>query len=125
MGLARTTFWVEAMKILDSEVDLRANKGLLFRQHRVLFVLLIITAIMDAYSTQLFMQRIGPHVETNIVVRLLSFSYGTLAGPYLGKFYQICAVWIISVFTPRLTRFVCVMVILMNCYAFVVNMTVI
>lgn len=113
------------MKILDSEIDLAANKSLLFRQHRVLFVLLVVTAIMDAFSTRFFMQRIGLHVESNIVVRLLSFSYGTLAGPYLGKFYQVCAVWIISVCTPRLTRFVCVMVILMNCYAFVVNMTVI
>ncbi|MFC1765883.1 hypothetical protein ACFL6U_27880 [Planctomycetota bacterium] len=110
------------MKILDSEINLDANKALLFKKHWFLFLLVLITAAMDAFSTTVFMERIGPQVEMNPVVRVLSFTYGIKTGPVLGKLYQIFALWVISIMTPRLTRFICVMVILFNCYAFVINL---
>jgi hypothetical protein len=113
------------MRILDSEVDIDASKTLLFKEYRPYFLLVVLTALMDAFSTMVFMERIGPHIEMNFVVRVLSFHYGTSFGPLLGKLYQIFAVWVMSVITPRLTRFICVMVILFNCYAFVVNLTIV
>ncbi len=79
---------------------------------------------MDAASTTHFMQRTGPGPELNVVVRLLSYTYGPIAGPLLGKLYQIFAVWVLTTVTPKLSRFVCAMIILFNCYATVVNMTV-
>jgi len=112
------------MRILDSDIDVDASKYILFRQYRPLFILLLVTALMDAVSTMVFMHRIGAHVETNVVVRILSFGYGPVIGPLLGKLYQIFGVWVISVIVPRLTKFVCFMVIFFNCYAFVINLTV-
>ncbi len=112
------------MKILDSEIDIDTNKSLLFKEYRTFFVMVVVTALMDAVSTMYFMELIGPHVEMNPIVRVLSFSYGTLAGPLLGKLYQLFGIWVISVITPRLTRFICLMVSLFNVYAFVMNMTV-
>ena len=111
------------MRILDSDINIDANKYRLFREHRILMGLLILTALMDAVSTMVFMQRLGPHVEMNVVVRILGYTYGPIAGPLLGKLYQIFGVWVISLMVPRLTRFVCIVIILLNCYAFVLNMS--
>ncbi len=109
------------MKILDSDIDLDAGKYLLFKQHWILLILLLGTALMDAVSTMYFMLQTGPGSEMNWVVRNLSFGYGPIVGPLLGKLYQIFAVWVISVMVPRLIRFICVMVIAFNMYAFFVN----
>ena len=84
-------------------------------------ILLIGSAMMDAVSTTYFMLQTGPEREMNWVVRILSYEYGPIVGPVLGKLYQIFAVWVISVMVPRLTRFVCIMIILFNVYAFFMN----
>jgi len=110
------------MRILDSEVDIDASKYTLFKQHRMLFGLLLVTLLMDALSTIYFMQRIGPQNELNFVVRQLSVAYGPVFGALFGKLYQLVGVWIITVMTPRLTQFICAMIITLNCYAVVVNM---
>jgi hypothetical protein len=109
------------MKILDSEIDIDAGKYLLFKKHWIMLILLIGTALMDAVSTTYFMLETGPGLEMNWVVRMLSFGYGPIIGPLLGKIYQIFAVWVISVMVPRLTRFICFMVIVFNVYAFFFN----
>jgi hypothetical protein len=112
------------MRLLDSDIDIDASKYLLFKEYRALFVLLLLSALMDAASTTYFMQRTGPGPELNVVVRLLSYAYGPIAGPLLGKIYQIFAVWVLTLLTPKLSRFVCAMIIVFNCYATMINMTV-
>ncbi len=109
------------MKILDSEINIDAGKYLLFKKHWIMLILLIGTALMDAVSTTYFMLQTGPDSEMNWVVRVLSLGYGPIIGPLLGKIYQIFAVWVISVMVPRLTRFICLTVILFNAYAFFFN----
>lgn len=109
------------MRILDSDIDIDEVKYLLFKRHWMLLILLVGTALMDAVSTMNFMLLIGPESEMNWVVRKLSLWYGPILGPLLGKLYQIFAVWVISLMVPRLTRFVCCMVIGFNVFAFVVN----
>ena len=111
------------MRILDSEIDIDASKYTLFKEHQGLFTLLIISALMDAASTTHFMRIKGIGLEMNVVVRLLSYTYGPITGPLLGKLYQIFGVWVLTVFVPKLSRFVCAMIIIFNCYAVVMNMT--
>jgi len=110
------------MRVLDTEIDIEANKRLFWTRYRVLFLLLIYTALADAISTTYFMGRIGPHHEANAVVRMLTYTCGIVWGPLLGKAMQVAAVWLISVFTPNLTRMVCSAVIGFNIYAVYVNM---
>jgi len=109
------------MRVLDNEIDIESNKGLLFERYRLLFLVLVYSAMVDALSTTYFMARIGPHYEMNAVVRMLSYSYGIVWGPLLGKVLQLAAVWLITLFTPGLTRFVCGIIIFMNCYAAYIN----
>lgn len=109
------------MRVLDCEVSIEQNGGLLFDRYRLVFLLLVCSAVCDAISTTYFMAQVGPSHEMNVVVRLLSHTYGIVWGPVLGKSLQIAAVWLITLFTPNLTRFVCATIILLNGYAVYIN----
>ena len=109
------------MKVLDAEIDVATNKWLLFDRYRLLFLLLVYTALGDAVSTTYFMARIGPHHESNTVVRMLAYTCGIVWGPLLGKSLQVLGVWLITVFTPNLTRFLCSVIIAVNIYAAYMN----
>jgi hypothetical protein len=110
------------MKILNTQIDVTANRTILFEQYRPFFYLLLYSAILDAFSTIFFMTLIGPSYETNLFVRYLSYSCGIVVGPILGKVLQLVAVWLITLFTPALTQALCAAIICVNCFAFVVNM---
>jgi len=109
------------MRVLDTEIDIETNRWLLFGQYRLLFLLLIYSALGDAISTTYFMTRTGPSHETNVAVRLLSYNCGIVWGPLLGKALQILGVWMITVFAPNLTRLLCSVIIAVNIYAAYVN----
>jgi len=110
------------MKVLDATIDLEENKALLFNRYQLLFIMLAISAVLDAISTTHFMTRIGPEFESNYVVRNLTYSLGVVAGPLVGKILQVLTVWLFSLVTPKLTGFLCVTVIFMNLYAVLLNM---
>lgn len=109
------------MRVLDAEINIATNKWLLFDRYRLLFLLLVYTALGDAVSTTYFMARIGPHHESNTVVRMLAYTCGIVWGPLLGKSLQVLGVWLITVFTPKLTRLLCSVIIAVNIYAAYVN----
>ena len=109
------------MRLLDTEIDIGATKHLLLKKHWVLFIILLGTAVLDAVSTTHFMQQTGPGSEMNLVVRILSVWCGVVVGPIIGKLCQLCAMWCISVIVPRLTRFVCIVLIAVNLYAVFFN----
>ena len=110
------------MRVLDCEISIEDNGSVLFDRYRLLFLLLLYTALCDAISTTYFMARTGPGNEMNAVVRMLADTYGIVWGPLLGKSLQIAGVWLITLFTPNITRFVCGAIIFMNCYAVYINM---
>ncbi len=93
----------------------------LFTKYRGHFLLFCLSAAADAASTQFFMRLVGHQVESNFYVRVLSHYYGYTAGPLLGKLYQLFALWGFSILAPRLTRFVCIMIIAINFTAAIVN----
>jgi len=109
------------MRVLDAEVDIRANSEFLWHRYHTWFVLLIVSAIADAFSTTWFMALIHPGAESNAVVRILSYTFGIVWGPVLGKSLQIAAVWLMCAVTPRLTPFVCTVIIFLNTFAVYVN----
>jgi len=110
------------MNLLGESIDFRANARALWRTHRPYLVLLGITMILDVLSTIAFMSVLGPGAEHNPVVRLTSYSFGVILGPPIGKLFQLFGTVGLSILTPRLARFILSVVILMNLFAFVVNM---
>lgn len=93
----------------------------LFVSYRMYALLFLLSAVVDAASTNFFMSQVGPDLESNFYVRNLSRAYGFVAGPLLGKIYQLFALWGFSILAPRLTRGVCVVVIVINFTAALVN----
>ncbi len=93
----------------------------LFVAHRLYVLLFLLSAVVDAASTNFFMSQVGPDVESNFYVRNLSHAYGFVVGPLLGKIYQLFALWGFSILTPRFARELCVFVIAINFSAALVN----
>jgi hypothetical protein len=110
------------MKLLDAEIDITTNRWLLFDRYRLLFLVLVYSAMVDAFTTTYFMAHIGPEHESNAAVRMLSYTFGIVWGPLIGKSLQVFAVWLITVFTPNLTRLICAVIISLNLYAGYVNL---
>lgn len=110
------------MMVLDTHINVAANKAILFAQYKAYFYLLLYSAVLDGLSTMHFMGRIGPGFESNFFVRHLSYVCGIIIGPILGKALQILAVWLITLFTPKLVKLLCTTIFMLNCYAFVMNM---
>ena len=101
--------------------NIHRYKFLLFTTYRTHFLIFCLSALADALSTQYFMSLVGPRAESNFLVRILSYYYGITAGPILGKAFQVFALWGFSILTPRLTRFICLIIIAINFSAAIVN----
>ncbi len=112
------------LQLLGESVDIRGNARRAWENHRPLFWLLLATAGLDALSTSAFMSVLGVDRELNPVVRQLAHWLGIFVGPALGKITQLLAAGALVILTPRLARFILVVVVLMNLAAVVVNLRV-
>ena len=110
------------MIVLDTYINVAANKTVLFTQYKAYFFLLLYSVVLDGLSTIHVMGKIGPAFELNFFVRHLSYACGIIIGPILGKGLQLVAVWFITLFTPKLVKLICISIFIVNCYAFVINM---
>lgn len=110
------------MKLLGQSIDVAGNARQLIERHRPFVVLLLVTAALDVVSTIAFMSVIGIGQEYNWIVRAFSLHLGIVAGPVVAKSFQLAGVLGLAILAPRLSRFVCTVVILVNLLAFVVNM---
>ena len=52
-------------------------------ENRLLIILWALTAVIDAWSTTLFMQFTGPEPELNVLTRGCAYAAGTEVGPYI------------------------------------------
>ena len=108
----------------EGKIEFSKNKWLLFTDYRSYFFVLLLTTVTDAISTTYFMSLLGPEQESNFLVRDLAYYYGIYVGPSLGKIYQVFAVWGLSVIAPRLTKWICLVVISLNLMATGINIAV-
>ena len=109
------------MHLLGSKISFDKNKKKLFTTHHDYFIVLFISALLDATSTYMFMYNLGIEKEQNPAIRFFALNLGISAGPFLGKSLQLFSVWVLSILTPRLTVFICIIVIMLNLFAFIVN----
>jgi len=110
------------MNLLGESIDVSGNARQLLERHRPFVILLLVTALLDVLSTVAFMSVVGVGREYNWIVRFATWHLGIIAGPVVGKSFQLAGVLGLAVIAPRLSRFVCTIVILINLLAFVLNM---
>jgi hypothetical protein len=65
-----------------------------------------VASIADAASTIHFMRTTGPEAEWHPTVRLVSYLFGPVAGPVLGKSAQVVTLVAVTVFLRRQAVFI-------------------
>lgn len=110
------------MHILDEKVGLKANLKFSFQQHRWLWFLLLLTVVLDYFSTLNFMFSDGVHTEANNVVRWLVEQFGVYTGVLLGKSLQVVAAIGFVCLSKKLARAVLLLLVLLNAVAVIHNL---
>ena len=110
------------VQILGEEIPLTKNLKLSLRRHWLLWVLFILTVLLDYLSTLYFMFVDGVHTEANAVVRWLVYEFGLVVGVFLGKGLQVVAAIIFVSLTQKLARAVLLLLVLLNAVAAINNL---
>lgn len=110
------------MLILGEPVSLKNNLIRSFREHRVLWALLLVTIIFDFATTIFFMSEYGIRVEKNAVVRWLAYNLGIFPGVSIGKCLQLLPAIGFSALSFKLSRAVLLLIVLLNFVAILLNL---
>ena len=109
------------MRILDQDINLKDNLHFSFKRYPVWWVILIVTMVFDYISTSVFVAKYGTQAEANLITRLLMETINPYLGNLLGKLLQLVSVVCLVSVSRRMGNFFLLFVILINCWAIVVN----
>ena len=109
------------MKILDQKIKIKQNLLYSLRRYPVWWVILIITMVFDYLATTVFVDRFGTGAEANIITRMLMESITPSIGNFLGKVLQLISVVCLVGLSRKVGNFFMLFVILLNCWAIVIN----
>lgn len=101
----------------DIWTRLRGNWDGYIREYRVFLILLLLASVADAASTVHFMMQRGAGAELHPAVRSVSYLFGPVLGPILGKAVQVVVVVVLTVYFRRRAIFIFVPVILLYAWA--------
>ncbi|BAO43534.1 hypothetical protein [Thiolapillus brandeum] len=110
------------MRILGEEIDPKANIRAAYLAHRVLWGVLLISILLDFFTTLQFMLRDGVQHEGNAVVRWLVQVLGVVPGILVGKLLQLIAVLGLTALSYRMAPAVVIVVVFSNCLAVLMNL---
>lgn len=112
---------IRAMKVLDSEINLKENLLFSFTKYGTLWIILLVTIVFDYLTTLYFVSNLGPDAEANEVVAWLIRTLGVHIGVLVGKSLQLISVILFTSLSQRLGHLFLLVIILLNCWAVVVN----
>ncbi len=110
------------MLILGEPVALKENLLKSFREHQLLWTLLLVTIAFDFATTIFFMSQYGIRVEKNLIVRWLAYTFGIFPGVLTGKCLQLFPAVGFSALSFKLSRAVLLLIVLLNFFAIIVNL---
>jgi len=109
------------MKILDEETLPWENLAFSLKRYWYWWIILIVTMIFDYLSTTVFVSRYGIHSEGNLTTKFIMENLGPNLGNFIGKLLQLLSVVCLVCLSRRLGNFFLLFVVLINCWAIVVN----
>ncbi|NMP16995.1 hypothetical protein [Thalassotalea sp. Y01] len=109
------------MTILDHQVPVTNNLVYALQTHRLLWLLLCLTATLDYVSTINFMTTGGIQLEGNWVIRLLAQQFGIFSGVAFGKILQIFAAMAFCSLSKEMSRPILCIIIILNASAYYIN----
>lgn len=105
------------MKILDEEIPLIENLMKSFGRYKYLWLLLMVSIVLDSLSTVWFMYNEGIKFEANILIRYLAMTLGIIPGVILGKSLQVLTAVIFSALSLKHSRAVLILLLCLNLLA--------
>ena len=109
------------MRILDQDINFKENLHYSLKRYPVWWIILIITMVFDFLSTSVFVAKYGTEAEANITTRFMMETINPYFGNVLGKLLQLISVVCLVSVSRRVGNFFLLFVILINCWAIVVN----
>ena len=109
------------MRILDQEIRLRNNLLYSLNRYTVWWIILIITMFFDYLSTTVFVDQYGTEAEANLTTRFMMEAINPYFGNLMGKLLQLLSVVCLVSLSRRVGNFFLLFVILINCWAIVMN----
>ena len=109
------------MRILDQQINFKQNLLYSLRRYPLWWVIMTITMFFDFLSTTVFVAEYGTRAEANFTTRLMMEHFTPFLGNLIGKLLQLIAVVCLVGLTRRVGNFFMLFVILLNCWAIVMN----
>ena len=109
------------MRILDQEINIKENLLYSLNRYPVWWIILIITMFFDYLSTTVFVAQYGTEAEANISTRFMMETINPYLGNLIGKLLQLLSVICLVSVSRRVGNFFLLFVILLNCWAIVMN----
>ncbi len=109
------------MKILDTEIPLKNNLINSIKTHQFLWWLLIVSEILDSYSTIAFMNKDGIALEANLLIQWLALNFGIVKGVIAGKTLQFFTALCFSALSFKYSRGILILFISLNLLATIHN----
>ena len=109
------------MRILDQEITLKENLLFSLNRYPVWWIILIITMFFDYLSTTVFIAKFGTEAEANLTTRFIMETINPYIGNLIGKLLQLFSVICLVSVSRRVGNFFLLFVILLNCWAIVMN----
>ncbi len=111
------------MKILDTEIALKSNLLNSLTNYKVFWWLLILSEIIDGFTTVAFMNKDGVALEANLLIQWLARNFGIVKGVILGKSLQLLAAIGFSALSFKHSRAILILLISLNILASIHNLS--
>ena len=109
------------MRLLGEDIKFRENLVFSINRYSIWWIILIITMCFDYLSTTVFVEKYGSEAEANLTTRFMMDYFSPYFGNLFGKVLQLFSVICMVGLNRRFGNFFLLFVILINCWAIVVN----
>lgn len=109
------------MEILGSDIKIRENLLFSLNRYTTWWIIILVTMIFDYLTTLYFIGILGPYAEANQFIGWLMVNVGLFIGLFIGKLVQLFSVVFFVCLSQRLGNIFLLVIILMNCWAVVIN----
>ena len=105
-------------------VKFKGNLFSFFSENSVYIILWSFTAVLDAYSTTMFMKVLGPESEIHPITRFCSYKAGVDSGPLIAGFLKFAIALPLLVCWKNISKYILTAGCFLQVYAYYHNMKV-
>ena len=109
------------MRLLGVKVTFKENIQYSIKRYRVWWAILLVTILFDIFTTYAFTSKYGIKAEGNFITKSWMLYLGPFYGNLIGKLLQLLSVVSFVGLHQRLGNIFLLFIILLNCWAVVVN----